>query len=282
MLASALLALREGLEAALIVGILLGYLRQVGRLDCQRNVWAGVMAAVVGSLGVAVALQVAGAEFEGRAEQLFEGCTMLLAVAVLTWMIFWMRYQARFFRTSLEQEVRTALQAGQSWGLAALSFVAVFREGVETALLLSAAAFANQSGDTLIGALIGLTVAVLLGWAVYSGSRRLNLRRFFDATSVLLLMFAAGLLARAVHEFQEAALLPLVVEQVWNTQRLLSDQSTFGAVLRSLFGYNDAPSLLEVLSYAGYWIVVVITVWRWTARIVRRTLPESRPIGSGG
>jgi high-affinity iron transporter len=269
MLPSLLLTFREGLEAALIVGIIFGILRQLGRHDLRRLAWTAVAAAAALSLALAVALQIAGAEFEGRGEMLFEGTAMLLAVGVLTWMIFWMRRQARFFRARIEAEMRVAIRQGHHWALFSIVFLAVFREGVETALFLTAANVA--SGDdlsTFVGGVIGLAVAVLIGWAIYRGAARLNVRRFFDVTSVLLLIFAAGLFAHGLHEFEELGWLPALAEEVWNLKPVLSDTSTVGSLLRVLVGYNDDPTLLEVIGYLAYWGVVLVAANWWANRPV--------------
>lgn len=270
MLAALLITLREGLEAALIVGIVIGYLKKIGYLDRQRYAWLGVLVALAGSVGLAFGLQRLGVELEGQVEQIFEGTTMFLAVIVLTWMIFWMRYQARFLKAGLERDVRQATLSGQNWGLFGLTFVAVFREGVETALFLSAAAFANEGTTTLIGAVVGLVIAVALGWAMYASAIRLNIRRFFDVTSILLLLFAAGLLAHGVHEFQEAGLLPFMTTTVWDTSHILSEESLIGSLLKSLFGYNADPSLLEVLAYIGYYAVILSAIRWWIGRLTAR------------
>ena len=266
MAAAALIALREGLEAALIIGIVLGYLRKIGYLEGRRPVWAGVFAAVLASLGLAFIIQLVGMELEGRAEQLFEGTTMFLAVGVLTWMIFWMRYQARLIKTSLEQDVQKAVETGTKWGLVLVAFTAVFREGVETALFLSAAAFAADSQGTLIGAALGLAAAVLIGYLIYATTVRLNIRLFFNITSVLLLLFAAGLLAHGIHEFQEAGLIPTVNEHVWDTNHVLDENSSLGQMLKAVFGYNGNPSLEEVVGYVGYWVAVLLGLRLWMER----------------
>jgi high-affinity iron transporter len=266
MLPSILLVFREGLEAALIVGIVLGYLKKIGRLDWQRYVWSGVIAAVVASLGVAMGLQLIGAQLTGRGEEIFEGITMFLAAGVLTYMIFWMRYQGRFIKMALERDVQVAVTAGQDWALASLTFIAVFREGVETVLFLSAAAFVATAGETLWGGLIGLAAAIAVGWLIFATTVRLDVRRFFDVTSVLLLLFAAGLLAHGVHEFQEASLIPVIIQHVWDINHILDEKSTLGSILKSLFGYNGNPSLVEVLSYVGYYLIVLSSVRCWIGR----------------
>ncbi|MBZ0301120.1 MAG: FTR1 family protein, partial [Anaerolineae bacterium] len=165
MLATILIAFREGLEAALIIGIVFGYLKRTGQQRYYRSVWAGALSAVLASIAVAVAIQAVGAELEGQAEQIFEGVTMILAVAVLTWMIFWMRTQARSIKSTLEHELEQAVGKNQHRGLMMVAFFAVFREGVETALFLSAASFAASGENTLLGTLIGLAVAAAIGYA---------------------------------------------------------------------------------------------------------------------
>ena len=273
--ASTLITFREGLEAALIVGILIGYLVKIGQGHRARMAWAGVGTAVALSALLAFGISAVGAELQGRAEQIFEGVTMFLAVGVLTWMIFWMRFQARFLKVSLEKEVQTAATSGQTLALFSVAFVAVFREGVETALFLSASAFAADGGGTLIGALLGLAIAVALGWLIYASTVRLNVRLFFNVTSVLLLFFAAGLLAYGVHEFQEASLLPMTVEHVWNINHILDEKSALGEIMKALFGYNGNPSLLEVISYAAYWVVALVGVRWWVGRRAARMTAAS-------
>ncbi len=266
MLPSLLLTFREGLEAALIVGIILSYLDQSGHANRRHWVWGAVGVALALSLALAITLQAIGARLEGEAEYIFEGIAMLLAVAVLTWMIFWMRQQARHIKGDLEAGMRGALRRGHNWGLFSLVFLAVFREGVETALFLTAASLVTDAGTTIVGGLIGLVLAVGASWAIYSSTVRLNVRRFFDVTSIMLLVFAAGLFAHGLYELHEAGWLPALAEDVWNLKPVLSDRSTVGSLLRALVGYNDNPTLLEIIGYIGYWVIVATAVTRWTNR----------------
>lgn len=252
MIPALLLALREGLEAALIVGILLSALRKINREDLKPTVWLGTIGAVLVSLVAAVVLQALGASFEGKTEEVFEGITMIMAAGILTWMIFWMRTQAKSMGTALETEVRQAASQRGQTTLFFVAFLAVVREGVELALFLTATAFTSGERATLIGGLLGLAVAIFLAWAMFSSLIRLNLRQFFQFTSVLLILFAAGLLAHGVHELNDAGWIPTIVEQVWNTNAILSEDSAVGQLLKTLFGYNGNPSLTEVLAYFGY------------------------------
>ncbi len=270
MFAAALITLREGLEAALIVGIILAYLKQIDRVDLRRSVWGGVAAALLASVAVAAGVQLLSMEFEGRIEQIFEGITMFLAVAVLTYMIFWMRYQGRYLRQTLEHRVQATVRGERAGALAGLAFFAVFREGVETVLFLSAVGFASDRGGILLGALLGLALAVALGWLIFSAVAKIPVERFFAVTSLLLLVFAAGLMAHAVHEFQEAGLFPTLIAPVWDTNSILPEESLVGSFLKVLVGYNGNPSLLEVLSYLGYWVAVLGGV-QW---YLRRAAPR--------
>jgi high-affinity iron transporter len=248
---AALVTTREGLEASLIVGIVLGYLAKTENRSYFRLIWFGTAAAVALSIATGAALFFTVGELEGRAEQIFEGIAMLSAVTVLTWMIFWMRKQAVNIKRELEARLAHAIAAGSAVGLASVVFFAVLREGWETALFLFAISESSTPLATGVGAVIGLVLSISLGVVLYMGSRRLNLRQFFTATGILLIVFAAGLLAHATHEFQEAAILPQTIEHVWNTNALVSEDSHTGEFLKALFGYNGDPSLLEV----GIWTV---------------------------
>ncbi len=254
--AALLIALREGIEAALIISILLAYLRHLERTDRHPVIWWGTAAAVVvsGAVG-AVIFSVAG-EFEGKAEQTFEGLVSLTAVGVLTWMIFWMRRQGARIKSELQERVDSALLGG-SIALASLAFVVVLREGIETALFVFAAAKATAvesggAGAQLLGASLGLGIAVVLGALIYRGAVRLNVRAFFKVTGALILVVAAGLFAFSLHELQEAGYLPLLTAQAFDVSGTLSDEGGFGAILRALIGYQADPSMLEVVAWLGY------------------------------
>jgi len=200
--------LREGFEASLIVGIVLAFLDKTGRRDGFAAVWAGAIAALALSITVGAALFVVGAELEGSAEAVFEGTAMLVAAGLLTWMIFWMRRQARSIRKDLEGQVQSALATGSSLALAFVVFVGIAREGVETALFLFSSVEGSNTVISLISATLGLAVAIGLGYAFYRGSSRLDLRRFFTITSGLLLVFAGWLLAMGLHELAEGGVIP--------------------------------------------------------------------------
>jgi high-affinity iron transporter len=269
-----LLSLREGLEAALIIGIVLGALRKINRPDLKPAVWAGVISAVLVSLVAGGLLTALGMSLEGKVEEIFEGFTMILAAGILTWMIFWMNRQGRYLRADVESEVHKAAAVGsRRRALFGLAFLAVVREGIELALFLTATGFVVRAGQTLIGGLLGLAAAIVLGWLLFSATLRLDLRRFFQVTGVLLILFAAGLVAHGVHEFNEAGWIPSVVDQVWNVNPWLDENSTLGSILKALFGYNGNPSLTEVLAYLAYFALVSVGLKRQN-KTLTRTQPE--------
>jgi len=253
-----LLALREGLEAALVIGILLGTLRQIRRNDLRPAVWQGLLAALLVALGAGGLLYALSLPLEGAAEKIYEGVTMLLAASVLTWMIFWMQHHAASLKESLATKVRRDALSGGRLPLFLIAFFAVVREGLELALFLTATTLTEGLSATLVGALLGLIAAAALGWGLFASLIRLDLRRFFVITGVLLTLFAAGLVAHGMHEFIELGWLPTLLDPVWNTNPLLPEQSPLGRLLTALFGYNGNPSLTEVLAYWGYLLLIAL------------------------
>ena len=274
MLPTYLLSLREGLEAALIIGIVLGAVSKIRRKDLAPAVWLGTLSAVGISILTAIILTSFGMSLEERAEQIFEGVTMLIAAGILTWMIFWMGKQARFLKSELEDGVNKAAASTGQRAVFWLAFMAVVREGVELAIFITAAFFAGGEDQvttniiqTLAGTILGLGTAVLLGYTIFATSLRLDLRRFFQVTGVLLILFAAGLVAHGVHEFNEVGWIPGVVEHIWDVNMILDENSIAGQLLKTLFGYNGNPSLTEMITYFVY-IAVVTVFWRRDNRVV--------------
>ncbi len=266
MLAGFLLSLREGLESALVIGVVLGILHKLNRRELRLPVWAGVAAASILSLGIALILNYLGAEFEGRAEQIFEGTAMLAAVGLLTWMLFWMRSQAGLARQKLEADIQTAISNGGAGRLFSLAFLGVGRDGLELAIFLTASAFASSKSQTFSGAFLGLAVAVLLGFGLFASTVRLNLKSFFLITNLILILFAAGMAARSVREYNEAGLVPPAVQHIWNLNPVLNEESPAGQVLGTLFGYSASPSLTEFSAYCGYLALLGLLFWRMRPR----------------
>jgi high-affinity iron transporter len=213
---------------------------------------------------------------EETAEQIYEGVTMLLAAGILTWMIFWMSTQAKNIKSELEEGVNKAATTTGKRAIFGLAFLAVVREGVELALFITAAFFAGSSENvtaniilTLAGVVLGLGTAVLLGWSLLAATARLNLRRFFQITGYLLILFAAGLVAHGIHEFNEVGWIPSIIEHVWDVNAIVDEKSVFGELLKTLFGYNGNPSLTEMI---GYFIYLATAVFFFTRSTVQPTV----------
>ena len=276
--AALLITLREGIEAALIVSILLAYLRQLGRMDRARSILWGVIAAVAVSVAVAGVLFALAAEFSGVGEQIFEGVTTLVAVSVLTWMIFWMRRQGGKVKGEIQHKVDGAL-AGGGVALGAVAFAVVVREGIETALFLFGATQATRAtqgtsgGGSLpgvLGGLIGLSLAAALGYLLFKGSVKLNLRTFFTYTGGIILVVSAGLFAFSLSELQEANILPGFGAKAFDLSKSLPDSSGLGSVLHALVGYQADPTWLAVFAWFTYLVVCGFYFFR----------PRSAPVPS--
>ena len=258
---SFLITLREGLEASLILAILLTYLKKTDRWADARFVWAGTAAAIGICLVAGVAIFIALDGLNGKVEYAVEGFIALSATAVLTHMIFWMRSHAR----TLGKELRDKVDASVGSALAIIAFVAVLREGLETVLFLLSAETATASGsDVVVGGLIGLALSVVIGFGVYRSGNRLNLRTFFNVTAVLLLLFAAGLAGKAVHELRlliswEAGWL---VSSAWTLESGVFASGTFYDFMKGLFGWHKSPENIRVLAYFAYLIPVLLVYLR--------------------
>lgn len=252
MIASFFLALREGLEAALIISVLLGSLQKLGQPQESKTIWAGTGTALLVSVLVGVLLNLLGANFEGQAEEIFEGITMLLAAGVLTWVLLWMQKYSRRLNDQLQSDIEQAVLQNSSWALFSVAFLAVIREGVELAFFLTAAAVDTDGTAVLLGAALGLGAVLLISGLLFKSLIQLNLSRFFRVTSLILILFAAGLVAHGVHEFNEVGLIPPIIEHVWDINYLLDENSTLGQLMKTTLGYNGNPSLSEVFSYLLY------------------------------
>ncbi|HYH93190.1 MAG TPA: iron uptake transporter permease EfeU [Candidatus Saccharimonadales bacterium] len=258
MTAAFFLMLREGLEAALIVGIIAAYLVKIGRRDALPKIWLGVGAAVVLSIAAGVVVVATVGRLPLVVQETIEGAAAIIAVTVLTWMLFWMRRQGRAMKGELEAGVEAALEVGSTRALVGLAFVAVIREGLETVLfLLAIGASAGDIVPLLIASLAGLAVAVAIGWAIFALGIRIDLRRFFTLTGVVLIFVSAGLVAFAIGEFTEAGLLP-ATPVVFDISGVLPETGLLGSLLVGLFGYRSAPTTLELIGYFAYLIPVLI------------------------
>ena len=259
-----IVGLREGVEGALVIGIILAYLSKIGQKALRRYVFIGTGAAFGGS--IAIAGLIVGVfrleNFTGTQEQFFEGITAIIAVVVLTSMVLWMMKAAKDIRRHVEQRINVLVDRRQTMGLASLAFIAVFREGVETVLFM-AGLTASIGTDVVAGAAVGLLIAAFLGYGLFAASWRINLRRFFQGTGLFLIIVAAGLLAIGLHELQEAGVLPWLSAEVYNLHATFADDETnpAGYILRGLIGYNDNPTQLEVVGYVAYWVLAGALFW---------------------
>jgi high-affinity iron transporter len=263
--------LREGLEAALVVAIVLAYLKRLGREEAFGRVWSGTALAGVVALLAGIVVFAAVGNLEGEAEQITEGVVAFLAAGVLTWMIFWMARQARYIKGNLHAKIDAALTSGSAMGLAAIAFFAVLREGLESSLfLVSTTVGENSNVQELLGGLIGLVAAAGIGYLVYKGSRRFNLRLFFRVTGALIILFAAGLVAKGVHEFQEAGFIPTLSEHLWNFSSVAfldPARSWFAELMASLFGWSPSPSLEMVAVYVLFLVPAGATFLSQTKKV---------------
>lgn len=253
---SFLVTLREGVEMALVVAILLGYLRSVGQRRHFRSVWAGVAVAAAVCLALAAALELASRELDKRAVEAFEGFTMLFAVAVLTGMAFWMKRQAGGISAELRAHVDAALGKGSVMAIVLLAASSVGREGLETTLFLFAGSTTGASGpDFLLGGLLGFAIAAVIGAGIYHGTSFVPMRPFFLVSGIVVIVLAAGLVSNSIAKLHEAALLHNIGDRPWDTDQVVSITSTEGKFLNTLLGYDSAPSTLQIGLYLSYLVV---------------------------
>jgi high-affinity iron transporter len=276
-IATYVIGLREGLEAALIVGIVAAFLRQQGSTRALRYVWAGVIIAVVLCAGVGVALQVLNQELPQRQQEMLETIVGLCAVGIVTFMVVWMRRHARALKGELEAHAAAALAEGSVLALVGMAFFAVLREGLETAVFLLAAFQAADNELTAgLGALLGIITAVVIGAGLYRGGIRINLARFFRITSAVLVVVAAGLLATAVHTAHEAAWFNSFQGQALNLSWLVVPGTVTSSLLTGMLGLQPLPTYAE----AGVWLIYAVPMLAyvlWPRGRVRRS-PAPAPI----
>lgn len=255
-----LIMLREGLEAALIVSLIASYLKRTQRAQWLGIVWVGVILAAALCLGLGIFINETTGEFPQKQQELFEGIVAVVAVGILTYMVFWMRKVSRSVKTHLEGAIDNALNAGkgQGWALVAMVFFAVAREGLESVFFLLAAFQQDVGIQAPIGAVLGLVCAIIVGMMIYWGGVKLHLAKFFKWTSLFILFVAAGLAAGAIRAFHEAGLWNYLQDIAFNFTDVLSTHSLLGTLLEGIFGYQEAPTISEVLVYFLYLIPALI------------------------
>ena len=265
MLGNALIGLREGLEASLVVSILVAFLVKTDRRDELPRVWLGVGVAVAVSVGVTLALTLTQQALTFEAQEALGGSLSIVAVGFVTWMIFWMRRNARTLSSDLRGRLDEAIRMGPV-AVVAMAALAVGREGLETAVFFFAAAqAAGQTTEPLIGFLIGITVAVLLAYLLYRGAVRINLGRFFTVTGFFLVFVAAGILAYGVHDLQEAAILPGLTTLAFDVSTAIPPDSWYGTLLKGFFNFSPQTTVLEAIAWTAY-VAVVLTLFLRPAR----------------
>lgn len=256
-----LIMLREGFEATLIMGILASYLVHTGRSKTLPSLWIGGTAALAISMVLGVALQLTGTEFPLRQRELFEGSVGLIAVGILVSMVFWMRKAGRSIKKELESKIDSSLKtqvSGWNWSLALLAFLVTGREGFEAAVFLIAVIQQSPGPVVPVGAVLGLITAAILGWAVFKGGMRIDLRRFFRWTGAFVILVAGGLLASSLNEFHEAGIWNYLQATAFDLSAVLPSDGIAGTLLGGLLGYRDAPSVGEVVAYLGFVIPALI------------------------
>ena len=263
MLASFFISFREGLEAFLIIGIIISYLFKINEKRFIKHVILGALLAIVLSIGIAYIFELLLGGFSGKLEQIFEGSTMLIAAVVLTYMIFWMNNQAKKIKSDIEISVDNVIDRGRIFSLFFLGFIVVLREGAETVLFFRAISFQTSSKELILGGVIGIISSIILALLFFVSTKKVNLSLFFKITGILIMFIAAGLLSASLHEFQEAKIIPVIKDNIYNISNLISKDSIAGGILNSLFGYNPSPSLLEIIIYLAYISIIIILIRRF-------------------
>ncbi|MET9347352.1 iron uptake transporter permease EfeU [Streptomyces termitum] len=254
-----LIGLREGLEASLVVCILIAYLVKTGRRDALKPIWTGIGVAVALALAFGAGLEFGSQELTFEAQELLGGSLSILAVVLVTWMVFWMKKTARHLRSELHGRLDAALAMGTG-ALVATAFLAVGREGLETALFVWASVRASSDGSyaPLAGVVLGLLTAVLLGWLFYRGALKINLAKFFTWTGGMLVVVAAGVLAYGVHDLQEARFLGGLADKAFDVSATIPPDSWYGALLKGVFNFQPDPTVLQVTVWALYLIPTLV------------------------
>lgn len=240
---------REGLEAAMIVGILLATLRVLKQKRAQIHVWFGVLAGIVGSLVFAWAFHLWFGGFSGKSEKIYEGILMFVAGGIIIHLVFWLRQYAQDIRKKLEQKVQLHIQKNDLIALAGLAFLSVAREGIETVIFLNALWVQADGGLSLVSAIMGVVASLVLAFLVFKGLAGLSIKHFFRATTFILVFLSAGLVAHGVVEFQGADIFPTFIKPLYDLSEVMSEKEGGGSILKALFGYDANPSLTAVIAY---------------------------------
>ncbi|GAA3065973.1 iron uptake transporter permease EfeU [Streptomyces glomeratus] len=281
MFSNYLIGLREGLEASLVVCILIAYLVKTGRRDALKPIWTGIGIAMALAMGFGCVLEFGSQELTFQAQEALGGSLSIIAVGLVTWMVFWMRRTARHLRSELHGKLDAALAMGTG-ALVATAFLAVGREGLETALFVWASVHAASDGTPrpLIGVALGLATAVLLGWLFYRGALKINLAKFFTWTGGMLVVVAAGVLAYGFHDLQEAGWIPGLTDLAFDISGVIPPDSWYGTLLKGVFNFQPDPTVVQLTIWALY-LVPTLAVFLVTpeliARLTGRQADEAAP-----
>lgn len=279
MFANYLIGLREGLEAALVVGILVAYLVKSGHRDRLAPIWVGIGIAVALSLAFGAVLTFTSSQLSFRAQEAFGGILSIVAVGFVTWMIFWMRCTARFLKAELQGRLDAALAMGAT-ALALTAFIAVGREGLETALFIwTAVQAAGHSTDPVLGAVSGLATAVVLGYLFYRGAVKINLARFFTWTGAALVVVAAGVFSYGVHDLQEASLLPGIGSYAFDVSGAVPPASWYGTLLKGTVNFSPVTTWLEAVAWLAYTVPVMTLFFLPSRRKAAPSVPAAARAG---
>ena len=276
LISPAFLALREGLEAILVVVIILLYLKKTDQQSYNKHVYLGAILAIFSSIVFAVVFSVVFGGFTGFLEEIFEGTTFIISGIFIVTLVLWVSKEGPKIRESLEGKVKDSIMRQKAFSISIITFVIIIREGIELVLLLTGTASIGliDQASTVIGAFIGLGISVLIGLLIYYGIRTINLSKFFKVTNVILILFAAGLITYGIHEFIEAGIVNPIIDEVWNIKHILPEAfpdgnpttpawlEIIGSLLKALFGYNANPALLEVIIYPSLLVIIGFISWK--------------------
>jgi high-affinity iron transporter len=280
MVATFVIFLREGIEASMIVAILLASLDRLGQRRHFRDVFVGVAAALVLVAAGGVTAYLTIKSYAGsRAQTIFETITYLVAAVMLTYMTFWMRNHSATLSSDLQARTEAALDGKARWGLKILAFQAVGREGLETMVFTLAIVFASSSHGVILGGVVGLAASLIVAFAIYHLGKRINLSVFFRVIGALLMVFAAGILVDAVENLQELGWLPILTQPLWSTAHVLSEDGNVGDIFHSFFGYADQPTAGQLIVYVTYLVLAIGFFTGFFGRLIHRHRPV--PAGPG-
>ena len=273
------LALREGLEAILVVVIILLYLRKTDQRRYNKYVYLGIVLAVAASVAFAVIFSAIFGGFTGILEKIFEGTTFIISGIFILTLVMWVSKEGPKMRENLEGRVEESINTQKVFSISITTFIIIIREGIELVLLTSGAASIGSLNQVsvIVGSIIGLAISILIGLLIFYGVKSVNLRVFFKITNIMLILFAAGLITYGIHEFIEAGIINPIIEEVWNIKHILPESfpdgnpatsevlEIIGALLKALFGYNANPALLEVIIYPVLLVsigLISVLIWR--------------------